>query len=180
MIMGAAIQMFALYIMGGLGTRENPSFPVRQAITAMVSLFGIGFTLGWAPLSHVVTAEIPTTRLRDVTYATASIFNICIQFSISFSIPYLLFAPYANLGSKVGFIFGTSALGALFFSYFCIPECKGKTLEEIDQLFVERVPIRKFATTQLSDLVGRSDVESFNRSEVQVVISLAGKARNSE
>ena len=123
----------------------------------MVSIFGVGFSLGWAPLSHVVTAEVPTSRLRDQTYATASVFNIVIQFSVSISIPYLLYAPYANLGSKVGFIFGTSAVGALLFSWFCIPECSGKTLEEIDQLFLEGVPIRKFGSTHAS-FQGSGDV----------------------
>lgn len=121
MIAGASIQTAALFTMGGLGTASNPSFSIKSGIVAMLTVFGAGFQLGWAPLSHVVAAEILTTRLRDQTYAVGSVFNIVIQFAISFSIPYLLNAPYANLGSKVGFIFGTTAFGAVLFSYFCIP-----------------------------------------------------------
>ena len=114
----------------------------------MHDAFGIGFQLGWAPLSHVVAAEIPTQRLRDKTYALGSVFNIAIQFAVSFSIPYLINDSYAGLGSKVGFIFATTACGAVIFSWFCIPECSGKTLEEIDELFLEGVPIRKFGVTK--------------------------------
>lgn len=115
----------------------------------MVSIFGIGFCLGWAPLSHVVAAEIPSSRLREQTYTLAACFNILIQWAVSFSIPYLLYAPYANLGPRVGFIFGSTAFCALLFSFFCIPECKGKSLDEIDQLFLQGTPIRKFRTASV-------------------------------
>lgn len=101
MLAGAVVQLGALMTMGGLGTVSDPSLAIMSGITAMVTVFGVGFQLGWAPLSHVVAAEIPTTRLRDATYAFGAIFNIAIQFAVSFSIPYLLYAPYANLGSKV-------------------------------------------------------------------------------
>lgn len=133
--------------MGGLGTVKNPDFQIRTGIATMVTIFGVGFQLGWAPLSHVVAAEIPTTRLRDMTYAFGAIFNIAIQFAVSFSIPYLINVQHAGLGSKVGFIFGTTAFFAMLFSYFCIPECGGKTLEEIDHLFLQKTPIRAFGKT---------------------------------
>ena len=103
-------------------------------IIAMMTIFGVGFQLGWAPLSHVVAAEVPTNRLRDLTYALGSVFNIAIQFAVSFSIPYLLFKP-RNLGPKIGYIFCVTSVISLLFAYFCIPECRGKTLEEIDLLF---------------------------------------------
>lgn len=148
MFMGAIIQMSALFTMGGLGTHANPSFSMRQGIVAMTTIFGFGFQLGWAPLSHVVAAELPTQRLRDKTYALGSCFNILIQFAISFSIPYLINDEHAGLGSKVGFIFGVTAFGAVLFTWFCIPECSGKTLEEIDELFLEGVPIREFKGTK--------------------------------
>lgn len=144
MLAGAVVQTGALFAMGGLGTPRTPTQPEKKGITAMVTVFGLGYYFGWAPLSHVISAEVPTTRLRDPTYALASLFNVAIQFAVSFSIPYLLYAPYANLGSKVGFIFGAFAACALVFTYFCIPEGKGKTLEEIDQLFLEGVKIRDF------------------------------------
>ena len=62
-------------------------------------------------------------------------------------IPYLIYDDYAGLGSKVGFIFGSVMILALFFIYFCVPECKGKTLEEVDALFNNNVPLRHFGKT---------------------------------
>ncbi|KAK8112169.1 general substrate transporter [Apiospora kogelbergensis] len=144
MLAGATIQTGALFTMGGLGTNSDPSFSIKMGIVIMVTIFGIGFQLGWAPLSHVIAAEVPTQRLRDKTYAVGSVFNIALQFLISFSIPYLINVEYVGLGSKVGFIFGSAAFGAALFTWFCIPECSGRTLEEIDQLFLRRTPIRQF------------------------------------
>ncbi|RYP48055.1 hypothetical protein DL768_005977 [Monosporascus sp. mg162] len=168
MAAGAALQTAVLFTMGGLGTVTPQTTAVGTGIVAMLTVFGAGFQLGWAPLSHVVAAEIPTTRLRDATYALGSVFNIAIQFAVSFSIPYLLRDEYAGLGSKVGFIFGSTAFCAFLFSLFCIPECRGKTLEEIDELFVERVPIRKFGKTRPRHMPQLADDVKKDGESVQV------------
>jgi MFS transporter, SP family, sugar:H+ symporter len=63
---------------------------------------------------------------------------------VTFSLPYLLNAPYANLGSKVGFIFGSIACVSILFAYFIVPDCKGRSLEEIDRLFSSGIPARRF------------------------------------
>lgn len=68
---------------------------------------------------------------------------------MSFSLPYLLNAPYANLGSKVGFIFGSMAFLSLVFAFWCVPEVKGRSLEEVDRLFESGIPLRHFATIKL-------------------------------
>ncbi|KAH8714587.1 general substrate transporter [Ilyonectria robusta] len=161
MVAGGVIQTGALMTMGGLGTVTDPSSSIRKGIVSMTTIFNIGFCMGWAPLSHVVSAEIPTTRLRDLTYALASSFNVVIQFTISFTIPYLLNKPYAGLGSKVGFIFGSTSVLACIFAWFCIPECSGKSLEEIDELFLAGVPIGRFGKTKLTEHV--EDVEDLKK-----------------
>lgn len=85
--------------------------------------------------------------------------NICTQFLVAFTLPYLLNEPYAALGSRVGFIFGAFAVCSAIFVFFCLPECKGRTLEEIDLLFESGVPLNKFHTVKLDtiDIVGKLD-----------------------
>ncbi|KAH7011328.1 hypothetical protein EDB80DRAFT_749804 [Ilyonectria destructans] len=85
---------------------------------------GLRSGIGWGPISHTISAEIPSMRFQDVTYRTASVVNIVTQFVVAFTLPYLLNAPYAALGSKVGFIFRCGVILA------------GRTLEEIDILFL--------------------------------------------
>ncbi|KAL2883354.1 hypothetical protein SGCOL_001034 [Colletotrichum sp. CLE4] len=146
---GGSIQTAGLFAMGALGLTFNPSVAVKSSIVAMMIVMTTGFTLGWAPTSHVLSAEIPSMRLRDITYRTASVVNIAMQFTVAFTLPYLLNAPYANLGSKVGLIFGTVSILSLVFVYLCVPECKGRTLEEVDMLFDLKIPMRKFQDTIL-------------------------------
>lgn len=75
LLIGAAIQATALLIMGGLGVHA-PSYPQKSAIVAMLSLFTVGFNIGWAALTYVVTTEIPTLRLRDNSQRIASVTNV--------------------------------------------------------------------------------------------------------
>lgn len=79
------------------------------------------------------------------------------SFIFSFSTPYLLDAPYANLHSKVGFIFGGVACCALAFAYFCVPEMKGRSLEEINAMFQAGVPVREFGTYPVGTLEPAGD-----------------------
>ena len=73
------------------------------------------------------------------------------RFAVSFSLPYLLDAPYADLGSKVGFIFGSISAVSVVFAFFCVPNVARRSLEDIDRLFASGSPIRKFGSAKLDD-----------------------------
>ncbi|KAH9436387.1 hypothetical protein MCOR02_000058 [Pyricularia oryzae] len=156
MLFGSIWQTLGLFCMGALGTVNNPPLSIRNGIIALMPLFQAGFNIGWGAHMHVVVAEIPTLRLRDKTYAMGAACNIAVQFLTSFSVPYLIYAQYAGLGSKVGFVFGGFCLLSVLFTWFFIPECTGKTLEEIDQLFIAGVSIRDFKSASLGgSMAGR-------------------------
>ncbi|RBR19952.1 hypothetical protein FVER53590_12263 [Fusarium verticillioides] len=153
----------AIITMGALGTVPNPSFGIKSGIVAMLTLFGSGFTFAFAPLNYVITTEIPALRLRDASQRTASIVNVVANFLVSFSIPYMLYPQYAGLGSKVGFVFAGILALAIVFVVFCVPECKGKSLEQVDRMFNEGVALRKFGNYKPEDLTG--DVEEMGGKE---------------
>jgi len=62
--------------MGALGTIASPSTTVKSAIVAMLSVFLSGFAIGWAPLTYVVTTELPSLHLRDQSQRVASLVNV--------------------------------------------------------------------------------------------------------
>jgi hypothetical protein len=150
---GALVQAGAMLTMGGLGLRAPLPSSYKPGIIAAFIFFSMGFAFGWAPLTYVVTTELPALRLRDRNQRVASLVNIFMNFLVNFTVPYLLSPPYANLQSKVGFIFGSVTLLSFFFVYFCVPECKGRTLEEIDRMFNEDVPLRRFRTYPSRELI---------------------------
>jgi hypothetical protein len=69
------------------------------------------------------------------------------SFAVNFSVPCLVFEDDVGLESKVGFIFGAVAFLSLVFTYFCVPECKGKKLEQVDWLFNNGVRLRYIGKT---------------------------------
>ncbi|WQF84395.1 Putative major facilitator, sugar transporter, major facilitator superfamily [Colletotrichum destructivum] len=152
LLIGAVWQFAAIVTMGSLGTVVDPSFAVKTSIVAMLTVFAAGYVFAWAPLNYVVTTEIPALRLRDASQRTASMVNVLANFLVNFSIPYLLYTPGAGLGSKVGFIFAGILVFALVFTWFCIPECKGKSLEQIDRMFNEGIPLRNFGKYKPEDV----------------------------
>jgi len=79
------------------------------------------------------------------------------NFAASYSLPYLMNAGYGNLGSKVGFIYGSIGIAGVIWAYFFYPELKGRSLEEINEMMRLGVPARKtkgrFAPSKRSSLV---------------------------
>lgn len=149
--LGSWLQIGSLMAMGGLGTADKVTDPMKNGIVACMFIFTAAFSLGWAPLTYVVITEIPALKLRDKTQRVGFFFNILFAFIVAFTLPYLLNDGYANLQSKVGFIYGSFSVAAAVFVEFCIPECSGRTLAEIDFMFNKKVPIRQFRTYNIDE-----------------------------
>ncbi|KAM0454350.1 hypothetical protein ACHAPV_008429 [Trichoderma viride] len=141
---GTGMAIF-LFVVGGVGTVKNPSNSERGGLVASFILFTSSYNLSWAPVSYVVVSEAASTRVKEKTNLLASVISIITTFVTSFTIPYLLNAPYAALGAKVGFIYGSINVVMVVVAYFFIPEMKGRSLEEVDELFATGVPLRSFS-----------------------------------
>ncbi|KAJ6069477.1 hypothetical protein N7499_011364 [Penicillium canescens] len=125
LLIGAAVQTAALMAMGALG-EHTPNYTEKSTIVAMSSLFMIEFNIGWADLTYVMTTEIPALRLRDNSQRIASVANMLTFFVVASSMPCLMDSDYANLHSKVGFIYGSISVASVVFVYFRVPECHGR------------------------------------------------------
>ena len=49
------------------------------------------------------------------------------------------------MGTKVFYVWGSTCFCCIIFAYFCIPETKGLSLEQIDQLYQNVAPIHSVA-----------------------------------
>jgi hypothetical protein len=54
--------------------------------------------------------------------------------------PYFVSADKLDLGPKVFFIWGSTAMLSTAFAYFFVSETKGLSLEQVDQMLVETSP----------------------------------------
>ena len=104
---------------------------------AVARRFTANVLIGFLPaalLGFLFIGVIKSVLFNPIVVATS--------FIVNFSIPYLLYS--AGLSSRVGFIFAGIISLAVVFTYFCVPECKGKSLEQIDRMFNEGISLRKF------------------------------------
>ncbi|KAI1342880.1 general substrate transporter [Xylariaceae sp. FL0016] len=139
-----------LFLLGGVGTVDASDLNSHLKGLMVASLMGFSFfyNLSWAPCSFIVVSEAGAQRVKEKTNLLACVVSVLTTFVTSFTTPYLINEAYANLGGKVGFIYGSINMVMVVMVFFFIPELKGRTLEEIDQLFTSGLPLRKFKKGQ--------------------------------
>ncbi|MBW0504750.1 hypothetical protein O181_044465 [Austropuccinia psidii MF-1] len=139
LLIGGAAMMFACeLIVACVGTFSSSTNQASQKVLVAFSCGFIGiFAATWGPIPWVVTSEMYplATRGKQMAMSTAS--NWAINFFIGFITPYLVDegAGKAGLGVKVFWLWASLCFGALLFSFFCIPETKGLSLEQVDLLY---------------------------------------------
>ncbi|KAI8624982.1 high-affinity glucose transporter RGT2 [Xylariaceae sp. FL1651] len=149
---GMCTSQFIVALLGTLTTGQDSMGNVivyneaaQKASIAFISIYIFFFASTWGPLAWVVTGEIfpLKTRAKSLSISTAS--NWLLNFVIAFITPYLVdYGPnYANLQSKVFFIWFGACFICIAFVYFFIYETKGLSLEEVDELYSECKSARK-------------------------------------
>jgi Sugar (and other) transporter. len=67
----STLQTIFLMTMGGLGTADSSNVDAKKGIVAMLLLYSFSWSLGWAPLTYVIGAELPSAPLREMTLQIA-------------------------------------------------------------------------------------------------------------
>lgn len=89
---------------------------------------------------------------------------------------------YGNLQGKVGFVYGSFSVIAAIWVAFVLPEMRGRALEELDEMFGQRVSTFKFDTFETEGLgakivgVQRSGCADDPESSVKVVPGVKAKS----
>lgn len=145
LITGSAMLAGILFMIGALDLL--PSHP-QSALFIQASLLIIAnfvYDLSTGPMCFVMLCEIPSARLRGQTIALSNILANATSVLCAVSIPFALNKDMANWGGKIGFVFAATGVLCTIWCYFCLPESRGRTFEELDTMFEREVPSRKFA-----------------------------------
>lgn len=132
-------------IMGSIGVSGATSYQADQSIVAMVWIFLITYSLTWGPTVWVVCSEISAGRNRGRLMSISTGSNWLFNWLVSFTFPYLFNADSANLGPRVGFIYGVMMICACIWVYIFMPATAKRTLEEIDAMFENNIRARDFS-----------------------------------
>ncbi|GAA6027293.1 hypothetical protein JCM8097_002566 [Rhodosporidiobolus ruineniae] len=105
-----------------------------NAAIAFLFLFAIFYCLGWNGLAWVICAEIYPTRIRAICAAWTAGWQWIWQFIIARETPDMT-ANMGHAGWGMFLLFALCNLLSAVFTFFFIPETKGRSLEEMDVLF---------------------------------------------
>ncbi|ROW00671.1 hypothetical protein VSDG_03227 [Cytospora chrysosperma] len=101
---------------------------------AFLLVFLFFYGCSWGPAGWAMPAEIFPTSLRAKGVATAVCFNWVSNFIVGVITPPMM--QNTNNGTYVFFAIFCGL--AYVFTFYCVPETRGRTLEEMDQFFGDR------------------------------------------
>ncbi|KAM0335576.1 hypothetical protein ACHAQA_000624 [Verticillium albo-atrum] len=148
MLYGSGILFVTLLIIAVMAVATNS----QSALTAQIVMMGIwAFTYQGTigAVAWPVASENATSSLRTPTQALCTIANALTASIWGLSLPYAVNPDQGNLQGKIGFIYAALLLVCIVFVIFFVPETKGRTYSEIDQLWQLGIPPRKWSTHEL-------------------------------
>lgn len=137
---GAALATMFNALIGGIGSRPgaNDSETDSNVVVASVILLNGVCKLGVASQCWLIGSEIGGTHMRNKLMGFGVVIDVLAAFLVTFFTPYLQDGPEVQLGARVGYVFMGLAAMSFFFFVFFTPELKGRSLEEVDELFEVR------------------------------------------
>ena len=174
MLFGSIGQGICLFLVGALeafygrpNNHEDPDLAaiswvlqghpnVSRAVIALSYLFVGIFAMTWGPTSWVYASEIFPSGIRAKAVSLSTASNWMWNCAIGFAVPPLIW----SINWKMYMIFGSLNILAFIHVFFAAPETKGKTLEEMDDVFDAKKPPweRRFSGSRL-DAIQR-DIEN--------------------
>lgn len=115
--------------------------PVVPVVSIMV--YSASFMFSWGPVCWVLISEIFPNTIRSAAVAVAVAFQWIFNFIVSSTFVPLYNMSMGNMGDKFGHCFVYAMYGAIcivaaIFVYKLVPETKGKTLEDMTNLWRKR------------------------------------------
>ncbi|KAK3064707.1 hypothetical protein LTS18_004708 [Coniosporium uncinatum] len=141
MMAGAAWMFMCLFIYSFVGQYQldhaNPqNTPQAGNITIVFTcLFIAAFATTWGPLVWAIVGELYPARYRATCMALATASNWLFNFLISFFSTLIT----NDIDYFYGLVFGGCCFALFFIVYFFMIETKGRSLEEIDTMYVLHV-----------------------------------------
>ncbi|KAF4967390.1 hypothetical protein FSARC_5048 [Fusarium sarcochroum] len=139
------ISIVSLLIIGGILRASGSA--VGPTLIAFACMWAVGYNLSAGPMGYIYVAETSTTRLRAKTAGVAIIGIQAMATVYVYIPPIMLNSPAFGISNTVFFWAGTGTLVYGFICFF-VPETKGRTFAELDELFDRHIPAWKFATTK--------------------------------
>ncbi|KAI1412546.1 general substrate transporter [Hypoxylon sp. FL1857] len=145
---GSVAQGCAMLGMAVSATVAYGTVSARNCVIAFTALYQFSYNAFVGDATYPTATEMVSTRLRSWSVGSAISLGYFLAWLTGFCSPYFINPEDLNWGAKYAYIWAASNFCCLVFFYLCVPETKGRTLEEIDELFANRVSVRNFSSFQ--------------------------------
>ncbi|KAI0455642.1 MFS transporter [Xylaria acuta] len=145
MIIGASVCGLAQLAQAIAWTISPGSAATGSVVVAFNGLF-VFFYVAYAPFAWLLGGEYPNSALRGYCFGFATALNFLGNFLGTLTAPYFINPSALAWGPKYGYIWFASNFIVVVFAYLFLPETRDRTLEEIHEMFENKVPARKFKT----------------------------------
>ncbi len=134
-IIGALVMAVAMFALGGAFALQ-----IKGVVALLCMLLYIaGFAVSWGPVVWVLLSEIFPNQIRGKAMAVAVAAQWVANFLVSWTFPILNDNPYLVNTFHHGFaywIYGVMSVLAALFMWKWVPETKGRTLEQMQALWL--------------------------------------------
>ena len=130
----ASVGVKSLYI-GGYSANAETSKGAGNCMIVFTCFFIFCFANTWAGLAYVICSESFPLRVKNKCMAVASGANWMWGFLISFFTPFITSAIHFSYG----YVFMGCMVFAFFYVFFTVPETKGLSLEEVNEMWLDGV-----------------------------------------
>jgi SP family sugar:H+ symporter-like MFS transporter len=137
---GLMLAMGIVYVVSTIG-----SVDAGKALVGLSIVYTWVYGVGQGPVLWAIQTEVPSQRLRSQTIGLAQGTNFVFAWLCSYCTPYFINPQALNWGPKYCFIWGGSNLILALWVFLFVPETRGRSLEQLDELFAKKVPTLKFA-----------------------------------
>lgn len=111
------------------------------------------YSLTLGPVTYCIISEISASSLRSTTVSIARGYFSLNQFIANAIEPILINPTSLNLRGYTALFWFTTCFIIFIWAFFELPETKDRTFDDIDFLFKQETPARKFSTTETTRLV---------------------------
>jgi MFS transporter, SP family, general alpha glucoside:H+ symporter len=147
-LVGLAAMGVCMFIIGCIALAPQNK-AVGFASSTIFLLWNCCYQLSVGPGAYILVSEISSTRLRAKSVALGRIsYLLCILINY-FVGPYILNPNEGNWKGKTGFLTGGIIVLLWLWSWFRLPETKGRTFAELDVLFSKGLKAREFENYQV-------------------------------